>query len=51
LKRKQALLNHFGTLDAVAGATAEDLLRVPGITRTQAKTIADFFSENANSMG
>jgi excinuclease ABC subunit C len=51
LKKKQSLLNYFGSLDAVAGATAEELLKVPGITRTLAKNIADFFSRNANSMG
>jgi len=44
LKKKRSLLNHFGSLDAVAGATTEDLLKVPGITLIQAKTIVDFFS-------
>jgi excinuclease ABC subunit C len=43
-KKKRSLLNHFGSLDAVAGATTEDLLKVPGITLIQAKTIVDFFS-------
>jgi excinuclease ABC subunit C len=50
-KRKRALLNYFGSLDAVAGATAEELLKVPGISRTQAKTIAGFFSNTPDSMG
>jgi excinuclease ABC subunit C len=51
LKKKRALLNYFGSLDAVAGAMVEDLQKVPGISHTQAKSIADFFSENSNSMG
>jgi len=51
LKKKRSLLNHFGTLDAVAGATVEELLKVPGISQTQAESIAGFFSGNPNSMG
>jgi excinuclease ABC subunit C len=50
-KKRQSLLSYFGSLDSVAGATAEDLLKVPGITRTQAENIAGFFSGNAHSMG
>jgi excinuclease UvrABC nuclease subunit len=51
LKKKRALLNYFGSLDAVAGATVEEFLRVPGITRNQAESIAGFFSGNPNSIG
>ena len=51
LKRKQSLLNYFGSLDAVAGAAVEELLKVPGITRTQAENIAGFFSGNPNPEG
>ncbi len=51
LKKKRALLNYFGSLDAVAGATVEEFLRVPGITRPQAESIARFFSGNPNSIG
>jgi len=51
LKRKQSLLNYFGSLDAVAGAAVEELLKVPGMTRTQAENIAGFFSGNSNSVG
>jgi excinuclease ABC subunit C len=51
LKKKRSLLNYFGSLDAVAGATVEDLLKVPGITQALAKSIADFFSANPDSMG
>jgi len=51
MKKKQSLLNYFGSLDAVAGATVQDLLKVPGITHTLAKSISDFFSEKEDSMG
>jgi excinuclease ABC subunit C len=50
LKKKRSLLNYFGSLDAVAGAAVEELLKVPGITRTQAENIAWFFSGNPDSM-
>jgi excinuclease ABC subunit C len=50
-KKKQSLLNYFGSLDAVAGATVEDLLQVRGITRPVAESIADFFSGNPESTG
>jgi excinuclease ABC subunit C len=51
IKKKQSLLNYFGSLDAVAGATVEELLQVPGITQSLAKNIADFFSQDADSIG
>ncbi len=51
LKKKRSLLNYFGSLDAVAGAAVEELLKVPGITRTQAENIAGFFSGNPDSTG
>jgi excinuclease ABC subunit C len=38
-KRRQALLNHFGSLDAVKSATLEDLEKVPGISASLAKKI------------
>jgi len=50
-KKKRALLRYFGSLDAVAGATVEDLLKVPGINRLQAESIANYFSDTPNSMG
>jgi len=43
-KKKQVLLNYFGSLDAVAGATVEELLKVPKIPLGLAKRIAVFFS-------
>jgi excinuclease ABC subunit C len=41
--RKRALLMHFGTARAVKGAALEDLERVPGISRTMARQLYDYF--------
>jgi len=41
--RKRALLMHFGTARAVKGAALEDLERAPGISKTMARGIYDFF--------
>jgi excinuclease ABC subunit C len=41
--RKRALLMHFGTGRAVKSAALEDLEKVPGISRTTARGIYDFF--------
>jgi len=41
--RKRALLMHFGTARAVKGAALEDLERSPGISKTMARQIYDFF--------
>lgn len=41
--RKKALLHHFGSAKAVAGAGVEDLLKVEGISRAMAQKIYDFF--------
>src|SRR5690606_3716910 len=45
--RKRALLAHFGTAKAVAGAEAQQLEKVPGINRGTAKLIYDFFHPEA----
>jgi len=50
-KKKQYLLNFFGSLDAIGGSTVEDLMKVPGITRSLANKIAEFFSGNPTSKG
>jgi excinuclease ABC subunit C len=41
--RKRALLMHFGTARAVKSAALEDLEKVPGISRTTARGIYDYF--------
>jgi excinuclease ABC subunit C len=41
--RKRSLLMHFGTAKAVRGAALEDLEKAPGISRTTARSIYDYF--------
>ena len=41
--RKRALLQHFGSARAVAGASLTDLASVGGVSETLAKKIFDFF--------
>jgi excinuclease ABC subunit C len=41
--RKRALLMHFGTARAVKGAALDDLERAPGISKTMARQIYDYF--------
>ena len=41
--RKRALLQHFGSARAVAGASLTDLSSVSGVSQTLAKKIFDFF--------
>jgi len=41
--RKRALLMHFGTARAVKGAALEDLEKAPGISKTMARSIYDYF--------
>lgn len=43
--RKRALLHHFGSAKAVAGAGIDDLARVEGISQNIAKKIHDYFQE------
>ena len=42
-KRRQALLRHFGGIQAVARSGVEDLIRAPGISRELAQRIHDLF--------
>ncbi len=44
-KRKKALLNHFGSAKAAAGAGLDDLKAVEGISHAMAQTIYDYFHE------
>jgi excinuclease ABC subunit C len=41
--RKKALLMHFGTARAVRDASLEDLQKAPGVSRTMAQGIYDFY--------
>jgi excinuclease ABC subunit C len=41
--RKKALLMHFGTAKAVRAASLEDLQRAPGVSRTVAQQVYDYF--------
>lgn len=41
--RRNALLAHFGTIEAIKGASAEALMEVPGITAGVAKNIREYF--------
>ncbi|ENN94955.1 excinuclease ABC subunit UvrC [Bartonella vinsonii] len=43
--RKRALLHHFGSAKAVAGASLEDLIRVKGISLMIARKIHNHFNE------
>ena len=45
-RRKRALLHHFGSARAVARAGLADLETVPGISKTVAKLVYDFFHGN-----
>ena len=45
--RKRALLMHFGTARAVKGAALEDLERAPGISKTMARQLHDYFHPRA----
>jgi DNA ligase (NAD+) len=42
------LARHFGTVDAIAAATPEDILEVDGIGPERANAIAEWFSDEAN---
>jgi excinuclease ABC subunit C len=44
--RKRALLRHFGTAKAVARASIDDLIAVPGISAEMARVIHGFFNES-----
>ncbi len=44
-KRKKALMTHFGSAKAVAGAALEDLKAVEGVSAAMAQTVYDYFRE------
>lgn len=46
--RKRALLNHFGSKQAVENATLAELEKVHGINKTVARLVHDYFRPDAN---
>ena len=42
-KRKMALLNHFGSVDAIKAASAEDLAKAPGMNAKAAEAVYSYF--------
>ena len=49
-KRKAALFAHFGGVDAIKTASAEELAKVPGMNRTAADAVFRYFSEKDRSL-
>jgi excinuclease ABC subunit C len=45
VKTSREVLKHFGSLDAARGATMEQLLEVPGMTRPRAEALYAFFKK------
>ena len=43
-RKRNALLEHFGSVSEIREATAEKLMECPGITEKNARSIIDFFS-------
>jgi len=41
--RRNALLNHFETIEAIKKASVDELMKVPGITEAVAKNIREYF--------
>ncbi|MCX7851229.1 MAG: helix-hairpin-helix domain-containing protein, partial [Caldilineales bacterium] len=41
MKRRTALLKHFGSIDAIRNATVEEIAAVPGMTRQVAQRIKE----------
>lgn len=48
-KRRNALLTHFGSVDRIKEAALEDLLQVPGITKTAAENIIEWSLKSKKS--
>ncbi len=46
-KKRQLLLRHFGSVAKLKQATEEQLLEVPGLSKTNVKMLREFFSSNA----
>ena len=42
-KKRTSLMNYFGNIEKIKEASAEELLKVPGITQANAQAIVNFF--------
>ena len=42
MKRRQALLKHFGSIDAIRNASVEEIAAVPGMNRTVARRVKEW---------
>lgn len=45
-KRRRALIRHFKSIDAIKGATAEEIAEVPGMNKKAAENVVDYFKNN-----
>ncbi len=50
-KRRRALLRHFGSVQAVKGASVEELSSVPGISEGVARKVKSFFADEKSPSG
>ena len=47
--RRQALLSHFGNIDAIKSASIEELCKVESMNEAAAKKVHEFFDSRAKS--
>ncbi len=50
-KRRQALWNHFGSINKIKAAGVEELAQAPGMTRPAAEAVFNFFAAQAQMRG
>jgi len=50
-KRRKALIQKLGSVEKIKNASVEDLLEVPGMSRTAAEAIQEFFREGGELAG
>ncbi|MDY3774196.1 MAG: helix-hairpin-helix domain-containing protein [Eubacterium sp.] len=49
--RRKALMRRYDSLDAIAGATVEELMEMPEINEASAREIVAFFAKGGNGKG
>ena len=49
--RRKALMRRYDSLDAIAGATVEELMEMPEINEASAREIVAFFAKRGNGKG